>query len=650
MLVFPILIWSIVQGDCGVSSGPVVGGFAGEDRGTPESLLAPNVSPDALNVDYRFGLLGRRPEPERITIASAPLSDLGEFTTIPGDPFYGWDMFRTIDDHFLVSVFSELSGLGLVRWFAHELGNLTPVWKASPILPTGKESRDNAHVRIGSRDLIIGAYAFKWVNETLFGANPFPVNHSPITATAGGSGGLDGYRRYLVVRRDSADGSESILEDLPVENGTAAASEEITVTGWATGDLAGDASDEFRIYATATSSSPNAPGPFYFLADIPNTQASYVDDTPDGTLTARQVFDSFRGEVPEQATDAVVWQDRLFVSTFNAVSYSERYTGDLSIDGMPAWCRMFPDNFLGIDSPFESIADAVVSDAPRGIVRMVPLTLSQMLVFTSKDLYVLEGTGPGSYRMTLFMEGMGTPARNTIQSVGDGVVYLHPRGIVLMSRGGSFQIFGRDEMALMGVALDDNVETYRNVAGYDGQRHRYMLVCQPKDSPTRMMVVVDLTTGVMSRWDVNAQSMLWSENALYFFGAEWVEGITDFDGYIWEMPEGRLGIDGTGGLWHYRTPRFALDGDPATQERAFKFWMWFRAVDDPPPIQVEHYGDGVLQTEFTLDPTQRVDYALLNGMAREHWFVFRAQGGGPVAIERYQIQIEAGSAKEGVLE
>lgn len=371
---------------------PVVNNFQGENAVLAESLLPPNVSPDALNCDYRNGTIRKRSGwASRVwlydTNTDPWIAQSGIVRDMYSDPsgrFYALKktgattnkLFRILD-------------LSTGGW--DELGSIT-------------SSGFGRIVDAGGSILVADAQLKKY-RVGFYDMNPGQPAIGSAAAAGSGSGSLTGTRRYKFVFRNSVDSSEG-LASAEISSTGVSSSAQIDLTAIPT--TADAQVDKVDIYATELASGTV----FYYLATVNEGTTTYTDTTTDATLVGNEPFDEYRGTPPTGAVDAFWWDDRLWFVYADGVAYTERATGDLSVDGMAVYSRFYADNFIASDQ-----------QNSRAIVAAVVTGPNSVLLVAQDRLLILQGAGPGLYAINTLAANFGAPYRAGV-CVGDNAVYI----------------------------------------------------------------------------------------------------------------------------------------------------------------------------------------------------------------------------------
>lgn len=352
----------------------LISDFRGENYRLRDSLLPPNVSPDALNCDYFFNTIRKR----------NGWSVVNRYSPVSGAQSVVLGLFIQHDNNIYVIVGSPgttyydvhcyLEGTGLVGSASNVYHRL---WAHRPELLGN------------SGETASGALWGQWKLPSWQNLSMAPLDVSLTTATPSGSGTFNGVRKYYIVARNSTDGHESDLNysSLPgsamVTSGSA--------TNAAQYDLAGIPSssdpqvDKVRIYATKTGGSV-----FYYLADINNGTTTYTDNKADASLTVP--YNAFRGILPQLPTGTdqrtpVMWQDRLWAPGYENGVWVYKWTERSYGDGLPIYCLWYPDNYITLPGT-------------RGLPwDVLPIGNTMILMAFSDGLFAIVGDNPGSYRL-----------------------------------------------------------------------------------------------------------------------------------------------------------------------------------------------------------------------------------------------------------
>lgn len=472
----------------------VIEAFAGEQRTMAENLLSPNVSPEALNIDYRDGTVRKRKGIMRLGAeGTADGDDVEAIFQIPT----GW-----YADDFWVAARNHL--------YRKQGGNNLDSFAA---LAVDSDRNFRAQLLAYRRlCVVMNGVAENLVCEYADALSlPAPGMSSALTITAAGSGGSinAGVHSYLFSIYNSTTGAESAT-GLHISSQTAAANDKFTINfttgGWSPGSYAG--ADKIRLYRTKAGGTA-----YYYLTEIAIASTSYQDSAADSTLVT--LLDSFHGYAAPSRFGFVM-NDTLWLGNQEGEESTLVYTQPGTL------ADFYSDNTLVIGLGDGDALTGGIGIADRGCV------------FKRRSTWMVSGAG-SSAAVQLLFPGVGCVQHATIAASHDRIYWLGEGGVYSMAL--PIGAGAPENLTLNGwrdIFQDMTNEDYENCSAvWDARDERYILSLTTDG--TRWTMVYCARRQAWALWDVAASGFCVAEGdgpaRIYCGWRSWLalfeEGLSD---------------------------------------------------------------------------------------------------------------------------
>lgn len=469
----------------------LISDFRGQNHHLPDTLLPPNVSPDALNCDFWHNTVMKR----------EGWSLIGRFT--PGSDCESVILGIWLDPASSRYVYIVVATKGATFYDLTCYRVNTGLVGSATLMGTTSDAIKALWPFRAQNIEGVGLWG-EWKLPNWHKIAMDPVDVSLTTATPGGTGSLNGVRQYYVVARNSTDGHES---DLDYSNLPGSA----IVTSWSAENAArfdivnipvssDPQVDKKRIYATKTGGTV-----FYYLADISNGVTSYTDTTPDSDLTVP--YNGYRGIIPTvyggtNRRTPILWQERLWALGYENGNHVYKWTERSYGDGLPLYCLWYPYNYLTLRGVHSAPWDVIAVDD------------SYLLIASSDGLFAIVGDNPANYRCVPIVTG------HIYACLALSATYCYaagPHGIVRFPRGslGPVEKISQPVENFCSDMVYDHSGQRKPVAGFAPGKGQVMFsftnrngVLPSEDfwnerpAAARVTLVWDETKGEWSVWDL----------------------------------------------------------------------------------------------------------------------------------------------------
>lgn len=306
---------------------------------------------------------------------------------------------------------------------------------------------------------------------------PDPVG--PVSATAGGTGGLSaGLYGYLFAFRDGTHGVESAVGAFTTTV-SAGGGDEVTLGATAGQELPATALagvTDVRIYRTHANGSE-----YYFLADVPLHQASYVDGTADSALTSPR--DPYWGFAPPSR---VCFEHNGSVLLCNQAGAESRV-----LVGEPGRLGAFYS---------EAYLDAGAGDGDQIVGALSVRGIA--LIFKRRSVWQITGQGPSTYGAQRLYPDSGCVSGETIAASHQYVYWLSPTGVMRLPLDGGPPL-DLSEGAQRPLFAEFLSEDYGSASGIWDDRGKRYLCSFRAGGVVRTLVHYELS-GSWALWDLDA--------------------------------------------------------------------------------------------------------------------------------------------------
>lgn len=384
--------------------------FAGENYRMRDVSLPPNVSGDALNCDYYHGTIRKRPG----WYASWGLAPVSPHTArIVVLAFY---YNQTDYKYYMIAAGPYITTPGKYSIYFHKVPAIGSDLEAS--------ETDALNYLLAHRIQPMDDTWLWWERKLPNWHNLIiePLDVSGTSATAGGSGSLNGVRKYYVVARNSTDGHESDLDYSSLPGSAIVTSDSASsASKYDLADIPTSSDpqvDKIRIYATKTDGDI-----YYYLADINNGTTTYSDTMPDAGLTV--LYNAYRGAMPDvksgyDRTTPVLWQDRLWALGYEDYKWVYKWSERDYKDGLPIYCLFYPYNYIQLSDSKGHPWDVIAVDD------------RYLLMAFDNGVFAIVGENPSNYRCIPVVTGQPfyrlCMSENYVYAFGPLSVMRIPRG------------------------------------------------------------------------------------------------------------------------------------------------------------------------------------------------------------------------------